>query len=196
MKPLRLVTALFCLAVLLAPSLTASAQAPPPQVNFTLAPSTTTIHWTLNTTVHLVHGTFKLTSGTFQLDTVTGNASGLITVDATSGESQSAARDSRMHKEVIESAKFPTITFRPTHIEGKFEPATTRTFKVDGIMNVHGQDHPMQLTVDVHPQGSGIAMTTKFAIPFVKWGMKDPSVFAFRTDKGVQLEIESAVAVR
>lgn len=197
MKPRAFPVRFGCLAALLVASIIAVAQpAPPPQVNFTVDPATTAIHWTLNTTVHTVHGTFKLTRGSFQLDTATGNASGLITVDATSGDSQSKARDSRMHKEVIESAKFPTITFRPTHIDGKFEPATTRTFKVDGILNVHGQDHPIQLTVEVHPQGSGIAMTTKFAIPFVKWGMKDPSTFVFRTDKDVQLELESVATVK
>ena len=194
MKRLILAARLLLLAVLISPAL--SAQAVPAQVSFTVSPATTAIHWILPTTLHTVHGTFKLTSGAFTLDTATGKASGLITVDATSGESQSNARDSRMHKEIIESQKFPTITFRPTHIDGKFEPAVARTFKVAGVLNVHGEDHPMELTVDVHPQGAGLAMSTKFIIPFVKWGMKDPSVFAFRTDKEVSLEIESVVSVK
>ncbi len=195
MKSIQRAVKFLCVAACLGVG-TAIAQAPPPQVNFTLDPAATVIHWSLVSTIHTTHGTFKLSGGTFQLDTATGNASGLITVAATSGDSQSKARDSRMHKEVIESAKFPTITFRPSHVEGKFEPAATRTFKVDGILNVHGQDHPMQLTVEVHPQGAGIAMTTKFAIPYVKWGMKDPSVFAFRTDKDVNLEIDSIATVK
>lgn len=194
MKHIRIAAGLLCVVALFAP--TVSAQAPPAQVNFTLDAGATSIHWSLVSNIHTSHGTFKLTGGAFQLDTATGNASGLITVDATSGESQNSARDSRMHKEVLESAKFPTITFRPSHIEGKFEPTTTGTFKVDGILNVHGQDHPMQLTVDVHPQGAGIGMTTKFKIPFVKWGMKDPSIPIFRVEKEVTIQIDGLAAIK
>jgi polyisoprenoid-binding protein YceI len=189
-------TRLFSLFALFLCVTTAKAQTGSQTVDFKLDPATTAIRWTLHSTLHTVHGTFQLKSGAFGLDPETGKVQGVIVIDATSGDSQDSARDSHMHKDVIESAKFSEITFRPAHLDGKFDPTQTRTYKVDGTFTIHGQDHPLQLTVDVHPQGSGVALTTKFSIPFVKWGMKDPSTFVLRVDKEVQLEIESVATLK
>jgi polyisoprenoid-binding protein YceI len=180
-----------CAIVLLALAGSAFAQQKQPALDFKLDPATTAIHWTLNTTVHTVHGTFLLKDGSIHIDPATGNLAGLIVIDATSGESGDSSRDSRMHSVVLESAKYPTITFRPTHIDGKFDLSLPGPIVVDGIMNLHGQDHSMQMTVDLHPRDAAIASHTHFTIPFVAWGLKDPSVMMFRTDKQVAIDIDA-----
>ena len=183
--------ALRCSIALLALAVSAFAQQKPNALDFKLDPATTAIHWTLNTTVHTVHGTFLLKDGSIHIDPATGNLAGLIVIDATSGESGDSSRDSRMHSVVLESAKYPTITFRPTHIDGKFDLGVPGPIVVDGVMNLHGQDHPMQMTVDLHPRDAAIASHTHFTIPFVAWGLKDPSVMMFRTDKQVAIDIDA-----
>lgn len=169
----------------------ARAQAPATPIAITLDPATTSIRWTLNTTLHMVEGTFKLKNGAFKIDPTTGRVDGEIVVDAASGESGDSSRDKRMHSAILESAQYPTITFRPTHIDGKIDLAAAGSVAVDGILNLHGRDHPMTITVDLHPQGDGVAMTTHFTVPFVAWGLKDPSSFVFRTDKQVTLDVEA-----
>src|SRR5438067_1613725 len=72
-----------------------------------LTPENTNIEWTLSDPLHTVHGTFRLKRGSISFDTATGSASGEVVVDVTSGESGSGARDGRMHKSVLESAKYP-----------------------------------------------------------------------------------------
>ena len=62
---------------------TAAAGQQPVEVH--LDPAQTAIGWTLNASLHTVHGTFKLKSGTITYDPATGNASGEVVVDATSG---------------------------------------------------------------------------------------------------------------
>ena len=183
--------ALPCMIALLALSTSAFAQEKPNALDFKLDPATTAIHWTLNTTVHNVHGSFKLKNGSLRIDPATGNATGLIVIDATSGESGDSSRDKRMHSVVLESAKFPDITFRPTHIEGKVDLNASGPITVDGVMNLHGQDHPMQMTVTLHPKDAAIASETRLVIPFVAWGMKDPSVMMFRTEKQVTIDIDA-----
>ncbi len=69
--------------------------------------------------MHTVHGTFALKSGTVHFDPETGKASGEIVVYAPSGESGNNSRDKRMHKEILETAKYPDVVFRPTQVEGK-----------------------------------------------------------------------------
>src|SRR5205809_908826 len=61
------------------------------------------VHWTLESTVHTVHGSFAFKKGNLQVDTSTGKAGGEIIVDATSGNSGNDGRDKKMHKEVLES---------------------------------------------------------------------------------------------
>jgi len=180
------------LSVLLALSPSAIAQdSQASALDFNLDPATTAIHWTLNTNIHTVHGTFKLKNGAVHIDPATGSASGLIIIDATSGESGDSTRDKRMNSVVLESAKYPTITFRPTHVEGKVDLNAPGPITVDGVMNLHGQDHPMQMTVNLHPKNTAIASETHFTVPYVAWGMKDPSVMMFRTDKQVAIDIDA-----
>jgi polyisoprenoid-binding protein YceI len=188
---IRAFSALLGLLVVLGLTAAARAQAPATPIAITLDPSTTSIRWTLDTTAHTVHGTFKLKNGAFKIDPATGSVNGEIVVAATSGESGDSGRDKRMHSAVLESAQYPTITFRPTHIDGKIDLAAAGSVVVDGILNLHGQDHPMKITVDLHPRGDGVALATHFTVPFVAWGLKDPSTFVFRTDKQVTLDVEA-----
>ena len=186
---IRAIFALFTLLVVLGLAAVAGAQAP--AIVITLDPATTSIRWTLNTTLHTVDGTFKLKNGAFKIDPATGKVDGEVVVDAASGESGDSARDKRMHSAVLESAKYPAISFRPTHIVGKIDLAAAGSVVVEGILNLHGQDHPMKITVNLHPQGDGVALATHFTVPFVAWGLKDPSTFVFRTDKQVTLDVEA-----
>ena len=188
LRTLPAVVSLFALLTA-TPALTAQQQQP---LQFTLDPATTAIHWTLNATVHTVHGIFKLTNGSLRIDPATGNASGLIIIDAASGESGDGARDKRMDNVVLETSKYPTITFRPTHVSGKLDISAPGPIAVDGVMNIHGQDHPMQLTVDLQPKDSTIASKIHFDVPYVAWGMKDPSVMMFRVDKQVHIDLDAA----
>jgi len=182
-----------CCTLLLALATSALAQKPQTPFAVTLDPATTAIHWTLNTTLHTVHGTFKLKSGAFKIDPATGEASGLIVIDATSGESGDASRDKRMHAAILESPQYPTIAFRPTHVDGAIDLSATGPVTVSGIITLHGQEHPLQIAVNLHPQASAVALATHFTVPFVAWGLKDPSTFVFRTDKEVTLDVDATI---
>ena len=83
------------------------------QIAVNLDPAQTKIQWTLGDVLHTVHGTFKMRSGSVTFDPKSGAASGEIIVDATSGESGNHSRDQKMHKEVLESRRYPEIIFFP-----------------------------------------------------------------------------------
>src|SRR5436305_1775261 len=72
-----------------------------------LDPARTNVSFTLGDVLHTVHGTFKLKRGSITFDSSTGKASGEIVVDVASGNSGSGTRDKRMHKEILESARYP-----------------------------------------------------------------------------------------
>lgn len=157
-----------------------------------LAPETTQVNWILGDILHTVHGTFKLRRGDIFFDNETGSARGEVVVDATSGESGSGARDGRMHKNVLESAKYPDVTFTPDRMEGKVELTGTSNVKLHGMFNIHGTAHELTVPVKVTATGEKLNAEIKFDVPFVAWGMKDPSTLFLKVNKAVQIDMEAS----
>src|SRR5262249_34352278 len=92
------------LAVIAAASPRVLAQSAPPEggeLLLKLDPDKSEFHWTLDTTLHTVHGTFKFKSGELRINPSSGVASGEILVPATSAESGNDGRDKKMHKDVL-----------------------------------------------------------------------------------------------
>lgn len=155
------------------------------------APARTKITFTLSDPLHTVRGNFTLKQGEVRFNRETRVASGALIIDAKSGDTGSAGRDKKMHKEVIESDKFPEITFIPEKIIGAVPAQGTATVQVAGIFRIHGTDHPLTLTVPLEISGENVKTTISFDVPYVAWGMKDPSVFMLRVGKSVRIEIEA-----
>jgi polyisoprenoid-binding protein YceI len=156
-----------------------------------LQPDATKVQFTLTDPLHTIHGTFGLKRGTIDFDTETGKASGRVVVDVASGNSGSDARDSRMHANVLESKKFPEAVFTPDHIEGALSIAGASTVKVHGTFTIHGAQH--EITMNVQTSGSAVRLhaAMAFEIPYVAWGMKDPSNFFLKVSKTVHMSIEA-----
>ena len=154
-----------------------------------LDPAQTEIHWKLGG-VHTTHGTFKLKSGQFFFNPETGVAEGEILVDATTGESGNADRDKHMQQEVLESNRYPAIFFHPSHVKGEFKAGdAAQQLVAQGTFNIHGADHPMEMPVTVQVAGSTVKASSKFTVPYVAWGMKDPSKFFLKVNKQVEIEM-------
>jgi polyisoprenoid-binding protein YceI len=175
--------------VLLAVASLLRAQSTPHPVTLHLDPSSTEVHWTLSGNMHTVHGTFKLKGGLITYDPATGAAQGEIAVDLSSGESGNHSRDSRMQKEILESDKYPQAIFHPLKVAGIVKPGAPQNVTIDGTFTIHGADHPLRMEAKVGVTGQDASAATQFSIPYVDWGIKDPSNFIFRVDKTVNLEI-------
>jgi hypothetical protein len=155
-----------------------------------LDPAQTEIHWKLSGGLHDTHGTFKLKSGEFFFNPATGVAEGEILVDATTGESGNETRDKRMQNEVLESNRYPAIFFHPSQIKGEFMAREGMQELVGvGTFNIHGADHPLELPLKVQVAAGVVTATTNFTVPYVAWGMKDPSKFMLRVGKQVEIEV-------
>ncbi len=152
-------------------------------------PGTTEIHWTLGGSTHTTHGTFKLKGGLVKFDPATGVAEGELLVDLTSGESGNKDRDAKMQSDVLESGKYPQAFYHPTKLTGVLKPGSTQTMNAEGSFNIHGSDHPLKMEIQVKLDGNQATATTHFTVPYVAWGMKDPSVFVLRVEKSVDVDV-------
>jgi polyisoprenoid-binding protein YceI len=161
------------------------------QKQVTLDPAKTTVEWTLVTSLHTVHGTFKMKSGTVSFDSKTGAASGSIIVDATSGDSENQARDKRMHKEILESQRYPEITFTPERVIGDISQEGNSTIHLQGLFHLHGSDHDLTLSIPVLINGNDVKATASFVVPYKEWGMKDPSNFFLHVENKVTVAVSA-----
>jgi len=166
------------------------------EIALTLDPAQTKLHFSVDSTLHMVHGTFAVKSGSLQFDPQTGKASGAIVVNAVSGETGNNSRDQRMHKEILETWKFAEATFRPAQIDGQVSLTAPSDFKVKGVITLHGTDH--ELIADVHSEfiGDHWKGTAKFDVPYTKWGIKDPSNFLLKVKPVVNVELELSGATK
>ena len=204
--------AIYATAILSGASLLLSALAAPPRhaalssaiesagnpssLSLTIDPTQTAVHWTLPSSLHTVHGTFAVTRGMLSLEPDSGRASGEIVVNAKSGQSGNDGRDSKMHKEILESTKYPDVVFHPVQVDGKVAPSGPSDVNVRGTLTVHGSDH--EITSQVHAELTGATWKGRanFDVPYVEWGIKNPSNFFLKASKVVSIEVEMAGPVQ
>jgi len=152
-------------------------------------PSKSHVDFVLGDVLHTIHGSFRLKDATVQLDPATEKASGAIVVDATSGNSGNETRDHKMNKDILESAKYPEFQFTLQRMQGSMAQSGSSEIKLTGIMRVHGTDHPLTVTVPVQISNGQVATDVHFVVPYVQWGMKDPSTFVLRVSKEVDITV-------
>lgn len=162
---------------------------------FRLDPQHTTINFTLGDVLHTVRGTFRLKEGTLHFATASGKLTGEILVDAKSGESANGMRDRKMHKEVLESERYPEIAFRPDHVEGAVAPQGKSSVRVHGVFTIHGTNHELTIPADVESFPDHWTATLHFAVPYAKWGMKNPSTLFLRVDESVDIDVTASASV-
>lgn len=177
------------LAVLLA----AADSIPAQQSTFVIDPAKTEVEYILDSTLHTIHGTFQLKHGDLRFDTATGKASGELLVDATTGDSGSKARDKRMHLHILESDSFPQIAFHPDRVEGALAARGKSQLHLHGMFVLHGASHEMTLPLTVDAIDGRYIGTTTFEIPYVKWGLKNPSTLFLRVNDTVRINVHTVV---
>jgi len=161
------------------------------QIRVTFDPGQTRIAWTLGATMHSVHGTFRLRSGSVKLDPRSGEASGEIVVDATSGDSGNHDRDADMHNKVLESARYPDIIFLPKRVTGSLAGQGKSDLQVQGAFKIHGAEHDVTLLTAIEKSGDTITAVTSMVVPYQDWGMKNPSKMFLHVDSKVEVSISA-----
>jgi polyisoprenoid-binding protein YceI len=157
-----------------------------------LDPANTRINFTLKGFPHNTTGSFKLKRGEIVVDPDTGNVDGSVIVDAASGSSGSGPRDSRMRDGVLEAQRYPEISFTPLHAEGRPVANGDFTVKVAGLMFLHGEKHVLTLMLTIHRSGDNFTATGEFTVPYVKWGLKDPSLLFLTVSDEVIVDLNTA----
>ncbi len=159
------------------------------QLSVDFDPAASKINWTLVGNVHTVHGTFQLKLGHLNVNPSTGKVDGEFVIETASGESGDNARDKKMRKDVLETDKFPEIRLKVTRLDGVMTTQGTSKVRAIGQMLIHGASHDIDIPVQVNVNGTELSGKGTFEVPYVDWGMKNPSNFLFKVNKTVQIEL-------
>jgi polyisoprenoid-binding protein YceI len=162
---------------------------------FQLDPTQTSVKFTLGDVLHTVHGTFHLKRGSLDFEPASGKISGEIVVDARSGDSGSGMRDHKMHKEVLESERYPEIAFHPDRVEGAVASQGKSAVRVHGMFNIHGADREITVPAEVEMSSDHWTATVHFTIPYQKWGMKNPSTLFLKVNDSVDIDMTATGSV-
>jgi Uncharacterized conserved protein len=147
------------------------------------------VEFTLSDILHTVHGTFHLKSGDFRFNPSTGAAEGQLVMDANSGDSGNKARDRKMKKDILETQKYPDVIFAPQKVKGAIASLGKSQVELDGIMTLHGQQHPMAMEVPLTIAGDTASADISFEVPYVRWGLKNPSTLFLRVSDKVEINV-------
>ncbi len=155
----------------------------------TINPAASEVTFSLAGNIHHVEGTFHVQSGSVQFELTPGEVSGSIIVAAGSGNSGDKSRDRNMDKNILQTAQFPEITFAPKSYQGTLALTGDSTIQVSGIFTLHGTPHDLTVPMHIHVKGANLTATGSFTVPYVKWGLKNPSVLFLRVAKVVGIEL-------
>ena len=136
-----------------------------------------------------------LKHGEIHFDPAFGKVSGEIVFDATSGNTGNDRRDHKMHKDVLQSQQYPEIRFRLDKVEGRVARQGSSTVQVHGWFGIHGAEHEMTAKVQVVLNPQEWTGEARFVVPYVEWGLKNPSTVLLHVAKTVDVDFHCAGAV-
>jgi polyisoprenoid-binding protein YceI len=175
--------AVFALAAVLAPVALAQHQ------TFVVNPDASEVKITLKTTHELVNGTFHVQSGSIEFDRGTPKMGGSVVVLSGSGKTGNDSRDKKMNKDILKVEQYATVSFEPKTYTGDLALSGDSAIQVTGIFTLLATPHEITIPILVHLEGTTATAKAHFVVPYVQWGVKNPSFLIWKADNDVAIDL-------
>ncbi len=179
----------FAPSLVLAFTLSVASSACAQRESFTVNPDASAVKMTLKTNHEIVNGTFHISTGVINFDANDAKMSGSIVIAAGSGTTGNESRDKKMNKDTLKSQQYTNITFEPKSFSGTIAKTGDSTIQVTGTMTLLGTPHELIIPMQIHIDGSSCVAKAHFVIPYVQWGLKDPSFLVWKAEKQVDIDL-------
>ncbi len=156
---------------------------------FSVDTQSSEVAFSLGDVLHSVHGTFHVQRGTIAFDHSASTISGSVLVAAGSGKSGNDTRDHKMSTDILDAPHFAETSFAPHSYQGTIVPSGDSTIQVAGVFTLHGTPHDLTVPMQIHIDGTKCTAKGHFVVPYVQWGLKDPSTFILRVGKEVSIDL-------
>jgi polyisoprenoid-binding protein YceI len=175
--------AVLALAAVLAPAALAQHQ------TFVVNPDASEVKITLNPTHEVVNGAFHVQSGSIEFDRGTPKMLGSVVVLAGSGKTGNDSRDKKMNKDILKVEQYATVSFEPKTYTGALALSGDSNLQVTGIFTLLGTPHEITIPILVHLEGTTATAKAHFVVPYVQWGLKNPSFLIWKADNDVAIDL-------
>jgi hypothetical protein len=175
--------AVLAFTVMLAPAALAQHE------TFFVNPDASEVKMTLNTTHEVVKGTFHIQSGSIEFDRSAPKISGSVVVLAGSGKTGNDSRDKKMNENILKVDRYTTVSFAPKTYTGAIAPSGDSTIQVRGVFTLLGNPHDLAITMQIHMDGSKATARAQFVVPYVEWGLKNPSFMFWKAENNVAIDL-------
>ena len=175
--------AMFAVAAILGPAALAQRQ------TFVVNPDASEVRITLNTTHEVVNGTFHVQQGSVEFDRSNPKMAGFIAVLAGSGKTGNDSRDKKMYRDILDIDQYKTVSFEPRAYSGTIAPSGDSDIRVKGIFTLLGVPHEITVPIQVHLDGGSAIAQAHFVVPYVQWGLKNPSFLIWKAENDVAIDV-------
>jgi polyisoprenoid-binding protein YceI len=176
--------AVLAFAVTLAPAALAQNQ------TFAVNSDASEVKITLNTTHEVVNGTFHIQSGSIEFDCGAPKMSGSVVVLAGSGKTGNDSRDKKMNKDILKVNEYASVSFAPKTYTGTIAHSGDSTIQVSGVFTLLGNPHDLTIPMQIHIDGSKATAQAHFVVPYVQWGLKNPSFLIWKAENDVAIDLD------
>jgi hypothetical protein len=156
---------------------------------FVVNPDSSEVRMTLKTTHEFVNGTFHVESGSIEFDRSTPKMSGSVVVLAGSGKTGNGSRDTKMNKSILQAEEHATVSFEPKLYAGAIAASGDSTIQITGIFTLLGTPHEITVSTLAHLEGATASARAHFVVPYVQWGLKNPSFMVWKADNDVAIDL-------
>ena len=156
---------------------------------FAVNPDASEVKMKLNTTHEVVNGTFHVQSGFINFDRAASHISGTVIVAAGSGETGNRSRDKKMNKDILKVDQYATVSFAPKAYTGTIASSGDSTIQVSGVVILLGNPHDLTIPMQIHMDGSKATARAQFVVPYVQWGLKNPSFLIWKAENDVAIDL-------
>lgn len=147
------------------------------------------VKMTLNTTHEVVSGTFHVQSGSIEFESGAPKMSGTVVVAAGSGKTGNGSRDKKMNKDILKVEQHATVSFEPKSYTGSIAASGNSSIQVTGIFTLLGTPHEITIPLLVHLEGANATAKGHFEVPYVQWGLKNPSFLIWKAENDVAIDL-------
>ena len=161
-----------------------------------LTPENTKIGFTLDSTLHVIHGSAPKFQGSlrFPLSQKPEAFHAQVAVPVKDMVTGNDSRDEKMRDYCFEMKKYPEIRFESTGVENlppSLEKGKDFEFTLKGNLTIKDVTREISIPVKGATKDDGLHLSGKVMLNYLKdFNIKDPSVLLFRVAKEVEVSVE------
>ena len=94
-----------------------------------------------------------------------------------------------MNKDILKVDQYTTVSFAPKTYTGTIAASGDSTIQVSGVFTLLGTPHDLTIPMQIQIDGSKATAKAQFVVPYVQWGLKNPSFLIWKADNDVAIDL-------